>query len=182
MADSNFAVNANSVPQKGLSQEWDIKSLMEKVLELQDLLLQAQEKNLFLSAQARELERAARDSDDLKAELTAQALILADKTRENKSLHQEFSRISNLLDAKVREAEELKIAFADLQHQLKSREQERDILTVMLNEMENAQKRERAAEDGKRALEAINQQETTVTSKEQVNTGGWLRHFKGRPQ
>jgi len=179
MADANFTVNANSAPEQDLSQQWNIKSLMEKVLELQDLLLESQEKNLILSAQTRELERAARDTEDLKGELNAQSLILADKTRENKSLHQEFSRISNLLDVKVQEAEELKAALIELQHQVKSREQERDILTVMLNEMENAHKR--ALDPARRQLDATSQQET-VSPKEQPNSSGWLRHFKGKSQ
>ena len=179
MVEANSTLNTNSSAEQMVSQQWNIKTLLEKVLELQDSLLQAQEKNLLLSAQARELERAARDSEDLKAELFAQALILADKTRENKSLHQEFSRVSNLLDVKVKQLEELKVAVVDLQHQVKGREQERDILTVMLNEIENAQKR--AAEIQKRNMEAQAQQESSLAN-QQTTSGGWLRHFKGRSQ
>jgi hypothetical protein len=77
----------------------------------------------------------------------------------------------------MQEVEELKIGLAELQHQVKSREQERDILTVMLNEMENAQRRD----PNKRGIEAAGQQEA-AGSKDQSNSGGWLRHFKGRSQ
>lgn len=177
MADINSTVNTKPDPGQALDKQWDVKSLMEKVLELQDLLVQAQEKNLLLSAQARELERAARDTDDLKAELTAQGLILADKARENKSLHQEFSRLTSLLNGKMQKVEELNSSFADLHHQVKSREQERDILSVMLNDMESTHKRTLAefaeAEEIIRAL---------VSEKEklQTTTGGWLAPFKKR--
>jgi hypothetical protein len=123
----------------------DANALMQRVLELQDQLLQAQEKNLVLSAQTRELERIARDADDLKSELTAQGLLLTDKTRENKHLHQELSRVTGVLDLKLNEVEELRSAVSELQQQLKMRESERDLLAVMLNEAENAQRR--AAED-----------------------------------
>src|SRR5271155_2445555 len=119
MVDANSTVNANSNPEQIISQQWNIKTLLEKVLELQDLLLQAQEKNLLLSAQARELERAARDSEDLKAELSAQNLISADKTRENKTLHQEFSRVSSLLDVKLQEIEEVTESLSALEQQVK---------------------------------------------------------------
>ena len=136
---------------------------MDRVLELQDELLQAQEKNLMLSAQTRELERVARDAEDLKAELTAQGLLLADKTRENKHMHQEMSRVTQVLDVKLNEVEELRAAVADLQQQLKMRESERDLLAVMLNEAESAQRR----------AEEETQQQINAT---QSNTG-WLRPF-----
>ncbi len=178
MTDANFTVNANSVPEQDLSKQWNIKLLMEKVLVLQDLLLQAQEKNLLLSVQARELEHTARDTEDLKTELNTQGLILADKTRENKSLHQEFSRISNLLDTKVQEVEELKVVIMELQQQVKSKEQERDILTIMLNEMENAQKQTNLQEHN---LKITSQQEA-VSAKKQMTLGNWWRNFKGHFQ
>jgi HAMP domain-containing protein len=142
----------------------DPNAIMQRVLELQDQLLQAQEKNLVLTAQTRELERIARDSDDLKSELTAQGLLLADKTRENKHLHQELSRVTGVLDLKLNEVEELRSAVAELQQQLKMRESERDLLAVMLNEAENAQRR--AAED------------LSNGAKDSQASTGWLRPFK----
>lgn len=122
-------------------KQWDLNSLMERVIELQEQLLQSQEKNLLLSAQTRELERVARDADDLKAELAAQGVLLADKTKENKNLHQEMSRVTSVLDVKLNAVEELQAMVVDLQGQLKMRESERDLLAVMLNEAENAQRR-----------------------------------------
>lgn len=137
---------------------------MERCIELQEELLQAQEKNLLLSAQLRELERIARDSEDMKAELTAQTLLLTDKSRENKHLHQELSRVTGVLDVKLNEVEELRAAVQELQQQLKMRESERDLLAVMLNEAENAQRRA---------------EETYINSQEQNQQGtGWLRPFK----
>ena len=125
-------------------EDIDLSGLIEKVIELQDSLLQSQEKNLVLSAQARELDQVARDADDLKAELSAQSLLLADKSRENKQLHQELSRVTSLLDVKLIELEELKSAVIDLGQQVRAREAERDRLAVMLNEAENAQRRAEA--------------------------------------
>lgn len=156
-------VEANSTVSQPTqsAKKWDVTSLLEKVTELQDLLVQAQERNLLLSAQTRELERVARDADDLKAELNAQGLLLADKTRENKLLHQELSKVTTVLDVKLQEAEELRTAVTDLQHQLKTRESERDLLAVMLNEAENDRRR------------AENQDATGKDA-------GWLRHFKGK--
>ena len=122
-------------------QKWDETSLLQKVIELQEQIVQAQEKNVLLSAQTRELERVARDSEDLKSEITSQGLLLADKTRENKQLHQDFSRLSTLLEAKMQEVEDLQAMCTELQHQLRTRESERDLLAVMLNEAENAQRR-----------------------------------------
>jgi len=157
-------VEANSTVSQATqsAKKWDINSLLEKVAELQDLLVQAQERNLLLSAQTRELERVARDAEDLKAELNAQGLLLADKTRENKLLHQELSKVTTVLDVKLQEAEELRTAVTDLQHQLKTRESERDLLAVMLNEAENDRRR------------AENHEIT------QKDGAGWLRHFKGK--
>lgn len=140
-------------------------NLMERVVELQEELLQSQEKNLLLSAQTRELERIARDSEDMKAELTAQTLLLTDKSRENKHLHQELSRVTGVLDVKLNEVEELRATVMDLQQQLKMRESERDLLAVMLNEAENAQRRA---------------EETYINGVKDQNAGntGWLRPFK----
>jgi len=123
-------------------KELDPTALMQRILDLQDQLLQSQEKNLLLSAQTRELERVARDADDLKGELTSQGLLLADKSKENKHLHQELSRVTALLDVKLNELEELRAAVSDLQQQLRMRESERDLLAVMLNEAENANRRQ----------------------------------------
>jgi DNA repair exonuclease SbcCD ATPase subunit len=176
MAEINSTLNTKPEPEQSTGKQWDMKSLLEKVLELQDLLMQAQEKNLLLSAQARELERAARDSEDLKAELSSQALVVSDKTRENKTLHQEFSRISSLLDIKIQEMEEARLVITDLEQQVKNKEQERDILLVMINEMEgkrSSTNNPKLPETGK-----------TVISKDkaqQQNTGSWLlKHLKGQ--
>lgn len=147
------------------NRQFDPHALMNRILELQDQLLQAQEKNLLLSAQTRELERIARDAEDLKAELTSQGLLLADKSRENKHLHQELSRVSSALDLKLTEVEELRALVADLQQQLKMRESERDLLAVMLNEAESAQRR------------AAAEQDASIATQQAGNTG-WLRPFK----
>jgi hypothetical protein len=176
MAEINSTLNAKPDPEQRTGKQWDIKSLLEKVLELQELVIQAQEKNLLLSAQARELERAAHDSEDLKAELSAQVLVLADKTRENKTLHQEFSRISSLLDIKIQEMDEIKAVVADLEQQVKNKEQERDILLVMINEMEGNQKRAAAAAIP-RPLEPVK----PVVSKDKIqSTTSWFKHLKGQ--
>ena len=45
-------------------KKWETESLLQKVIELQEQIVQAQEKNVLLSAQTRELERVARDSED----------------------------------------------------------------------------------------------------------------------
>jgi len=161
MVEANSTVSQTTQSTK----KWDVNTLLEKVVELQDMLVQAQERNLLLSAQTRELERIARDAEDLKAELTAQGLLLADKTRENKLLHQELSRVTTVLDVKLQEAEELKTSLTDLQHQLKTRESERDLLAVMLNEAESGRRRAENHDAGQ--------------GKDQKDTG-WLRHFKGK--
>jgi flagellar motility protein MotE (MotC chaperone) len=137
MAETDSSMN--SILNKSLEAGED-KSYTDKVIELQDQLLQSQERNLSLSAQARELERSVHDSDDLQSEMAAQSLILADKTRENRRLHQELSRVTTTLESKLKELEELNNQFVDLQHQLKTRELERDRLSVMLYEMESASK------------------------------------------
>jgi hypothetical protein len=142
------------------------KSLAQRVLELQDQLLQSQEKSLILTAQVRELERGARDTDDIKAELTAQGLLLADKSKENKHVHQELSRVTGLLDLKLNEAEELRVLVADLQQQVKMRESERDLLAVMLNEAENAQRRQ--TDEMMAQMNAM---------QEQAKNAGWLGSF-----
>ena len=133
-----------SPPTAEDEEDIDLSGLIEKVIELQDLLLQSQEKNLVLSAQARELDQVARDAEDMKVELSAQSLLLADKSRENKQLHQELSRVTSLLDVKLTELEELKSAALDLGQQVRARESERDRLAVMLNELETAQRRAEA--------------------------------------
>lgn len=140
----------------------DLQAVLTKVMELQEALLQAQEKNLLLSAQTRELERVARDVEDLKTELTNQSVLLTDKSRENKQLHQELAKVASLLESKLQESEDLRTTVADLQHQLRTRESERDLLAVMLNEAEQAN---RKPED---------YQQQTSTNKE----AGWLKHFK----
>lgn len=132
MVETNRLVN----PVTG--RQWDLQSLIEKLLELQDALLQAQERNITLTAQARELERIARDHEDMKIDMENQAALLADKSRENKYLHQELSRMSGVLSAKLLETEELKALINDIQHQLKTCQSERDLLAIMLTEAENA--------------------------------------------
>ncbi len=141
----------------------DATSLTAKVLELQEALVQSQEKNLMLSAQLRELERMARDGEDLKSELVNQGLLLTDKSRENKQLHQELTRITSVLEQKLQEVEELGASVIELQHQFKNAQAERDLLAVMLNEAENAQRRQAANDDVNNA-----------------QTPGWLRAFKGK--
>jgi chromosome segregation ATPase len=131
-------VDTNRLINPVTGRQWDLQSLIEKLLELQDALLQAQERNITLTAQTRELERVARDHDDMKIDMENQAALLADKSRENKYLHQELSRMSGVLSNKLLEAEELKAQIADLQHQLKTCQSERDLLAIMLTEAENA--------------------------------------------
>lgn len=122
-----------------------IQQMVNKIVELQDKLVEAQEKNLLLSTQLRELEMASRDSDDLKAELSNQTSLLADKIRENKRLHQDLSRVSTALESKLKDLEEVKSAVVDLQKDLKQREAERDLLAVMLTEKEKEGARASAA-------------------------------------
>jgi hypothetical protein len=158
MSESN--ASSSSLPSL---QNLDATSLTAKVLELQEALVGSQEKNLMLSAQLRELERMARDGEDLKSELVNQGLLLTDKSRENKQLHQELSRITAVLEQKLQEVEELGNSVVELQHQFKNAQAERDLLAVMLNEAENAQRRQQANEDSSAR-----------------DTPGWLRAFKGK--
>jgi hypothetical protein len=157
----------NKTPTPGTAEEdLDLSALIEKVIDLQDSLVQSQEKNIVLSAQTRELEQVARDADDMKAELAAQSLLLADKSRENKHLHQELSRVTSLLDTKLIELEELRVLVIDLQQQVRAREAERDRLAVMLNEAEKAQ---RLAE------------EEALVARDQTANKGWFSG-KGKKQ
>lgn len=162
MSDSNPNISSTSLPP---TNTLDVNTLTAKVLELQEALVQSQEKNLMLSAQLRELERMARDGDDLKAELLNQGLLLSDKSRENKQLHQELSRITGLLEQKLQEVEELRSSALELGQQLKTREQERDLLAVMLNEAENLQRRQQAQD---------------TVNEASKDTPGWLKAFKGK--
>src|SRR6202789_750159 len=158
MSESNTSSSLPSV------RNLDATSLTAKVLELQEALVQSQEKNLMLSAQLRELERMARDGEDLRSELINQGLLLTDKSRENKQLHQELTRITSVLEQKLQDVEELGASVVDLQHQFKNAQAERDLLAVMLNEAENAQRRQQASDDSNAARD----------------TPGWLRAFKGK--
>ena len=162
----------NSIVNKSLEAGGDM-SYTDKVVELQDQLLQSQERNLLLSAQARELERSLRDSDDLQAEMASQSLILADKTRENKRLHQELSRVTTTLESKLKELEELNSQFVDLQHQLKTRELERDRLSVMLYEIESSQKHTGAI------LETL-MKDKDKESQPNDGSKSWFRHLLGK--
>lgn len=114
--------------------------MIEKLLELQDALLQSQEKIITLAAQIRELERMVRDAEDLRTAHENQVQLLADKSRENKYLHQELSRLSSMMGAKMQETDELKAGIIELQHQLKSSQSDRDLLAIMLTEAENSAK------------------------------------------
>lgn len=140
--------------------------MVSKIVELQDKLVEAQEKNLILSTQLRELEMAARDGEDLKSELSNQTALLADKIRENKRLHQDLSRVSSSLEAKLKDLEEIKLAVVDMQKDLKQREAERDLLAVMLTEKEK---------EGARA------QAAAQSPDQQKKDQGWLNPFaKGK--
>lgn len=158
MVDTNRLIN----PVTG--RQWDLQSLIEKLLELQEALLQAQERNITLTAQARELERVARDHEDMKTDMENQAALLADKSRENKYVHQELSRMSGVLSARILEVEELKAQITDLQHQLKTCQSERDLLAIMLTEAENAARQSSPKDSG-------------GTSKESSN---WIKYLKGK--
>jgi hypothetical protein len=155
MVETNRLIN----PVTG--RQWDMQALIEKLLELQDALLQSQERNISLTAQTRELERIARDHEDMRIDLENQAALLADKTRENKYLHQELSRMSGVLSSKLLEVEELKAQVADIQHQLKTCQSERDLLAIMLTEAEAA------ARQGSKG-------ETKET------TQNWIKYLKGK--
>lgn len=132
MMEANKTIN----PLTG--RQWDINSLLEKLIELQESLLHSQEKTITMSAQIRDLERQVHDFDELRTEHDNQAQLLADKTRENKYLHQELSRMSSMISARIQESEELKASITEIQHQLKNSQTDRDLLAMMLTEAENA--------------------------------------------
>lgn len=157
MVESNRLIN----PVTG--RAWDIQSLVEKLLELQDALLQAQERNISLTAQARELERISRDHEDMKIDMENQAALLADKSRENKYLHQELSRMSGVLSAKLMEVEELRAQISDVMHQLKTVQSERDLLAIMLTEAEAAAK-----------------QAGAVKTDTKDTSSNWMKYLKGK--
>lgn len=146
----------------GIDPRANVQALVNKIVELQDKLVEAQEKNLILATQLREMEMMARDGQDLKAELENQSAMLADKTRENKQLHQDLARVTTMLEEKLKDLEETKIQNTDLVHQLRQRESERDLLAVMLTEKEKES-----------TLKA------TGTFKDQgQDKGGWFDRFK----
>jgi hypothetical protein len=157
MVDSNRLIN----PVTG--RTWDIQSLIEKLLELQESLLQAQERNISLTAQARELERISRDHEDMKIDMENQAALLADKSRENKYLHQELSRMSGVLSSKLLEVEELRTQISDVMHQLKTVQSERDLLAIMLTE-----------------AEAAARQAGTVKTDNKDTASNWMKYLKGK--
>lgn len=169
MAETNPILN----PVTG--RQWDLNSLIEKLLELQESLLHIQEKNISLTAQCRELERVARDSDDIKAELANQGQLLADKSRENKQLHQELSRMSASLDARVQEAKDLKEVITDVQSQLKTCQSERDRLATMLLEAEDALRQVRRSDSTEPA-----QPYAARETQGQPQQSGWFKFPKGR--
>jgi chromosome segregation ATPase len=156
MVETNRLIN----PTTG--RTWDIQSLVEKLLELQDALLQAQERNISLAAQSRELERIARDHEDMKIDMENQAALLADKSRENKYLHQELSRMSGVLSAKLLEVEDMRNQITDVQHQLKTCQSERDLLAIMLTEAENAARQSGGG------------------SRDSTQTANWINRLKGK--
>lgn len=131
-------MEANKTINPLTGHQWDINSLVEKLLEHKDALLQAQEKNITMAAQLRELERQVKDAEDLRSEHDNQSQLLADKMRENKYIHQELSRMSSLMSVRLQENEELKSTITDLQTQLKNSQADRDLLAIMLTEMENS--------------------------------------------
>lgn len=167
-------VEANPTINPVTGRQWDLNSLIEKLLELQDALLEAQERTITLAAQVRDLERLARDADDLRSELANQAALLADRGRENKYLHQELSRMAGVVEAKAQDGEELKSVIADLQHQLKTCQSERDLLAAMLTEAENAARRTRRAEIDPEA------QPYPPPARESQASSGWLARLKGK--
>jgi len=161
MVETNQLLQGGGPGGPGGGRQWDMNTLIEKLLELQDQLLQAQDRNISVTAQLRELERVARDHEDMKTELENQNALLTDKSRENKYLHQELSRMSGLLSAKLLEVEELKSQIVDVQHQLKTCQSERDLLAIMLTEAENAAR-------GQGGKDTKGQQ------------GNWMKHLKGK--
>ena len=151
-----------STSNTGIDPRANVQALVNKIVELQDKLVEAQEKNLILATQLREMEMMARDGQDLKAELENQSAMLADKTRENKQLHQDLARVTTMLEEKLKDLEETKLQNTDLVHQLRQRESERDLLAVMLTEKEK--------ESTLRS--------TGTFKNEQENKGGWFGRKK----
>ncbi|MCA9803792.1 MAG: hypothetical protein KC777_17595, partial [Cyanobacteria bacterium HKST-UBA02] len=88
----------------------NVQALVTKIVELQEKLVDAQEKNVVLGTQLREMEMMARDGEDLKGELHNQSALLGDKSRENKRLHQDLARLTTTLEEKLKELEEMKAA------------------------------------------------------------------------
>jgi chromosome segregation ATPase len=146
----------------GIDPRANVQALVNKIVELQDKLVESQEKNLILATQLREMEMMARDGQDLKAELENQSAMLADKTRENKQIHQDLARVTTVLEEKLKDLEETKMQNTDLLHQLRQRESERDLLAVMLTEKEK---------------QDTNQQRGTGTFDREKDKG-WFDRFK----
>lgn len=146
-----------------------VQTMVNKIVELQDKLVESQERNLVLSTQLREMEMMARDGQDLKAELSNQSALLADKSRENKQLHQDLARVTALLEQKLKEVEELQANFNEVQAQLKQRESERDLLAVMLTEKEKEHHQQAASPRTSGTYDA---------TKDQGQGGGWFNKFK----
>ncbi len=162
-------MDGNKTTNPLTGRQWDMNSLIEKLLEIQDALLQSQEKNITLAAQIRELERQVRDVEEMRTTHDNQAQLLADKSRENKYLHQELSRLTGVLAAKLQESEEFKAAITELQHQLKTSQSDRDLLAIMLTEAENAAKQSTSGKV-----------DTGSTAKKDNNTGNWAKILKGK--
>jgi len=141
-------------------RQTDLNGLLEKLVELQEALLQAQERNISLAAQVRELDKVARDHEEMKVDLDNQTVLLTEKSRENKYLQQELSRMSSLLNSKLSSLGDLKAQVQELQHQLKTVQQERDLLAVMLTEAENAQRQ--------------------TGSQPAAKDSNWTKYFKGK--
>ncbi|HMP54281.1 MAG TPA: hypothetical protein PKD05_22240, partial [Candidatus Melainabacteria bacterium] len=74
-----------------------IQAMVAKIVELQDKIVENQEKNIMLSTQLREMEMMARDADDLRSEVANQSALLTDKSRENKRLHEDLAKLGSLL-------------------------------------------------------------------------------------
>lgn len=148
-----------------------IQAMVAKIVELQDKIVENQEKNIMLSTQLREMEMMARDADDLRTEVANQSALLTDKSRENKRLHEDLAKLGSLLEEKIGEVDELKSMVVDLQHQLKQRESERDLLAVMLTEKEQQQHHQQATASTSGTFEAA----------EKDKPLGWLNPFgKGK--
>jgi hypothetical protein len=167
----------NSTTNSQSKQQGDQETLLKQIVELQDSLLKAQEKNILMLAQVREFDRLARDAEDLKQELVNQNQLLLDKSRENKQLHQELSQASSLLESKLQEIETMKVAITDFQHQLKIAQSERDLLSSMLTEAENTQHNSKGKSKTAPPTENISEAPATTTI-----TTSWLRYLKGKQQ